>query len=155
MPLHCHFSSGTDSERTVTLEVGAGVTSTPTVATVPCPRSVGFSLFQIDFSLVGESTTFLKRQLPRRSIIDFSFFLLYAIYFAIFCKLYVRRSGRVINTPSLRVPWYEADPLYHRLRLKHYCTRLVQRYRREPVTVEAIPGYSRRRQELYYWRIPK
>ncbi len=67
----------------------AGVTSTPTVATVPCPRSVGFSLFQIDFSPVGESTTFLKRQLPRRSIIDFSFsYCMLFIYFAMFCKLY-------------------------------------------------------------------
>ncbi len=31
-----------------------------------------------------------------------------------------------------------------------YCTRLVQRYRQDPVTVASIPGYSRRCQVLYY-----
>ena len=29
----------------------------------------------------------------------------------------VRRPGRVIDTPSLGVPWYEVDPLYHRIHL--------------------------------------
>ncbi len=29
----------------------------------------------------------------------------------------VRRPGRVIETPSLGVPWYEVDPLYHRIHL--------------------------------------
>ena len=29
----------------------------------------------------------------------------------------IRRPGRVINTPSLGVPWYEVDPLYHRIHL--------------------------------------
>jgi hypothetical protein len=74
---HCHFASGTDSERTVTLEVGAGVATKPTVATVPCPRSVGFSLTQMTLTPVGGPTTFRKGNLPVE----------YAIYGLTFCKL--------------------------------------------------------------------
>ena len=111
---HCHFSSGTDSERAVTLEVGAGVTSTPTVATVPCPRSVGFSLFQIDFSPVGESTTFQKRQLPRRSIIDFSF-----SYCMLFTMLYFVSYMASANLTSFQ--WQEGGALA--LTLSYVCIR--------------------------------
>ena len=68
------------------MEVGAGVATTPTVATVPCPRSVGFSLTQMARHSRRGSHDLPKRQLPRRSIIDFVF-LLYTIYELRFCKL--------------------------------------------------------------------
>ncbi len=81
---HCHFSSGTDSERAVTLEVGAGGTSTPTVATVPCPRSVGFSLYQMAHHSRRGSHDFPEKAIAKTEHNWFFFFLLYAIYLLCF-----------------------------------------------------------------------
>jgi len=63
---------------------------------------------------VGGPTTFQKRQLPRRSIIDFSFFLLYAIYLLYFVS-YMASA----NLTSFQ--WQEGGALA--LTLSYVCIR--------------------------------
>jgi hypothetical protein len=92
---HCHFSAGTDSERTVTLGVGAGVATTPTVATVPCPR-------------ISWVLSLPNGLLSRRWVHDFSVWqlpsevqgrfdsYLYAIYDTIFCEFGSQRQPNLL-----------------------------------------------------------
>jgi hypothetical protein len=111
---HCHFSSGTDSERAVTLEVGAGVTSTPTVATVPCPRSVGFSLYQMARHSRRGSHNFPEKAIAKTEHIWF--FFSYCMLFT--CWDFVS-SVAFANLTSFQ--WQEGGALA--LTLTKVCTR--------------------------------
>ena len=92
---HCHFSCGTDSERAVTLEVCAGVASTPTVATVPCPRNSWVLSIPNELLSRGGVHNFPVWQLPSKvHWICVSY--LYAIYSPIICEFAGQRQPNLL-----------------------------------------------------------